>query len=228
MCTAVMAAALCAVCGAQQLAPRPGVYRVGGGVTPPVLLEKQPPEYSDEARIARLQGMVVLYVVVGEDGRARDMRVTRSLGLGLDEKAMTGVTQWRFAPGTKAGQPVAVEATIEVNFRLLPDPRGWYLSHVSFTAPPGASRPLVIHAKYRPSAGLPESASVRLSFDVDAKGVPRHIQADQSSDPEWNREVVAMVRDWRFRAAMDNGTAVASRATLDFSRGWPAPAKPKQ
>jgi len=148
LCTGIIAATLCAVCGAQQ-PPPPGVYRAGGGVTPPTLLEKQEPEYSPEARVAKLQGSVALYVVIGEDGRARDIRVTRPLGLGLDEKAITAVSQWHFAPGTRDGQPVAVEATIEVNFRLLRlDPRQWYLARVSFTAPPGASLPALLHVQY--------------------------------------------------------------------------------
>lgn len=227
LCAGVIAAALCAVCGAQQLGPRPGVYRVGGGVTPPRLLKKQQPEYSDEARMARLQGTVLLYVVIGEDGSAHDMRVGRSLGMGLDEKAVTAVSQWRFAPGTKDGEPVAVEATIEVNFRLPLEPRDWRLTRMAFV-PPGVTRPVLVHAQYAQPAGPSEDASVRLSFDVDAQGVPTNIQVDRSSDPKWNDEVVAMIRDWRFQAASDNGTAVASRATLDLSRGVPAPARPEQ
>jgi len=214
----VLAAALCGLCGAQQLAPQSGVYRAA-----PILLEKRSPEYTEEARMARLQGTVTLSVVIGEDGRARDMSVIRPLGLGLDEKAMTAVSQWRFAPGTKAGTPVAVAATIEVNFRLLPGlreaPREWNLARVSFTTPPGATRPVLLQAQYRPPAGLPEDASVRLSFDVDVQGVPTNIQVDESSDPQWNDEVVAMIREWRFQAALDNGTAVASRVFMDLSRG---------
>lgn len=96
-----------------------GVFRVGGGVTAPTLLQKIEPEYSEEARKAKYQGVVVLAVVVTPDGRANNIRVQRSLGLGLDEKAVEAVRKWRFRPGMKDGQPVAVAATIEVNFRLL-------------------------------------------------------------------------------------------------------------
>jgi TonB family protein len=96
-----------------------GVFRVGGGVSAPVLLFKKEPEYSEEARKAKYQGTVVLYVEVTEDGKAANMRVLRSLGLGLDEKAMEAVRQWKFKPGYKDGRPVKVAATIEVNFRLL-------------------------------------------------------------------------------------------------------------
>ncbi len=96
-----------------------GVFRVGGGVTAPALLYKVEPEYSEEARKAKYQGTVVLYVEVDTAGKARNLRVIRSLGLGLDEKAIEAVQKWKFRPGQKNGQPVVVAATIEVNFRLL-------------------------------------------------------------------------------------------------------------
>jgi periplasmic protein TonB len=96
-----------------------GVFRVGGGVTAPQLLSKIEPEYSEEARKAKYQGTVLLYVQVDASGKAVNMRVLHSLGLGLDEKAMEAVKRWKFKPGTKDGKPVTVEAQIEVNFRLL-------------------------------------------------------------------------------------------------------------
>jgi protein TonB len=96
-----------------------GAYRIGGGVSPPSVLSKVEPEYSEEARKAKWQGTVVLQLVVDEHGMPKDMKVTRSLGLGLDAKAMEAVAKWRFKPGLKDGKPVPVIATIEVNFRLL-------------------------------------------------------------------------------------------------------------
>jgi protein TonB len=96
-----------------------GVFRVGGGVSAPQLLFKKEPEYSEEARKAKYQGTVVLAIVVDASGRATNLQVIRSLGLGLDEKAIEAVKQWKFKPGYKDGKPVAVQAQIEVNFRLL-------------------------------------------------------------------------------------------------------------
>ena len=95
------------------------MFRVGGGVTPPRVLQKQDPEYSEEARAAKFQGTVVLAVIVDEKGNPRDLKVVRPLGLGLDEKAIEAVMKWVFRPGYKDGKAVAVAATIEVNFRLL-------------------------------------------------------------------------------------------------------------
>jgi periplasmic protein TonB len=96
-----------------------GAYRIGGGVSPPSVLSKVEPEYSEEARKAKWQGVVELALVVDEHGLPQNMKVTHSLGLGLDEKAMQAVAKWRFKPGMKDGKPVPVIATIQVNFRLL-------------------------------------------------------------------------------------------------------------
>jgi TonB family protein len=96
------------------------VWRViDGGVTAPALLFKVEPEYSEEARKAKVQGTVLLAIEVDRSGRAQNVRVVRSLGVGLDEKAIEAVRKWKFKPGYRAGKPVTVGATIEVNFRLL-------------------------------------------------------------------------------------------------------------
>ena len=84
----------------------------------PKLIYKVDPEYTEEARKAKYQGTVLVYVKVTPDGRPTDLKVLRSLGMGLDEKALECVAKWRFEPGTKDGQAVTVEAQIEVNFRL--------------------------------------------------------------------------------------------------------------
>ncbi|HME07372.1 MAG TPA: energy transducer TonB [Bryobacteraceae bacterium] len=96
-----------------------GAYKIGGGVSAPSLLHKVEPEYSEEARKAKYQGTVVLFVIVDENGNPKELRVIRPLGLGLDQKAIEAVQKWKFRPGMKDGRAVAVQATIEVNFRLL-------------------------------------------------------------------------------------------------------------
>jgi len=96
-----------------------GVFKVGGGVSQPSVLTKVDPEYSEEARKAKYSGTVMLQIVVYTDGHAGDIHVVKSLGMGLDEKAIEAVEKWKFNPGMKAGQAVNVRATIEVNFRLL-------------------------------------------------------------------------------------------------------------
>jgi TonB family protein len=99
--------------------PPPPVYRVGGGIAAPTLLLKTEPEYSEEARRAKLQGKVTVAIQVGTDGRTRRLKIIDALGSGLDQKAMEAIKRWRFSPAMKDGKPVTIEATVEVNFRLL-------------------------------------------------------------------------------------------------------------
>jgi protein TonB len=95
-----------------------GIYRVGNGVSAPVAIFDPEPDYSEEARKAKYQGVVVLSVVVGPDGRAHDPKVQRSLGMGLDEKAIEKIKEWKFEPAKRDGQAVAVMVSIEVSFHL--------------------------------------------------------------------------------------------------------------
>jgi len=99
--------------------PASGAYRIGAGVSAPVPIVKPEPEYSEEAHAAKLEGAVVLQLVVDENGVPQDIRIVRSLGLGLDQKAIEAVQKWRFKPGLKDGKPVPVSANIEINFHLL-------------------------------------------------------------------------------------------------------------
>jgi periplasmic protein TonB len=91
----------------------------GGAVTPPTLVSKTEPDYSEEARKARLQGTVLLRIEVDTHGQARNIMVSKSLGLGLDDRAIEAVKKWKFIPGKVNGKPAAVVAYVEVNFRLL-------------------------------------------------------------------------------------------------------------
>jgi protein TonB len=104
--------------------PSPGNTAVmrankAAGVMSPQLVKKQEPEYTEEARFAKLQGKVVLSVEIGVDGLVHNAKVTTPLGMGLDENAIAAVKQWQFTPGTADGSPVTVAAAIEINFRLL-------------------------------------------------------------------------------------------------------------
>ena len=100
--------------------PGPGGVGIAGvrGVTVPRVIYNPEPSFSDEARKSKTQGSVVLVLVVGADGRTYDISVQRSLGMGLDEKAMEAVRTWRFRPATLNGQPVAAQIAVEVNFHL--------------------------------------------------------------------------------------------------------------
>jgi TonB family protein len=91
---------------------------LGPGITPPRLKKKVEPEFSPLARKARIQGTVLLQIVVTERGRASNIEVISPLGFGLDEKAEQAILKWEFIPAEKDGMPIPVLATVEVNFRL--------------------------------------------------------------------------------------------------------------
>jgi periplasmic protein TonB len=95
-----------------------GIFKVGGGVSAPRAIYDPDPDYSEEARKAHYQGSVILSVIVDASGHPKYIRIQRSLGMGLDEKAVAAVKTWRFEPAMKDGHPVAVQMSVEVNFHL--------------------------------------------------------------------------------------------------------------
>jgi protein TonB len=95
-----------------------GLFHVGGGVSPPRQIYAPEPEFSEEARKAKYQGVCTLGLIVGADGRPSNIRVLSSLGMGLDEKAIEAVKNWKFEPAMKDGHPVRVEIAVEVDFHL--------------------------------------------------------------------------------------------------------------
>jgi protein TonB len=95
-----------------------GVFSVGGGVTPPVVVFRVDPEYSEEARKARYQGTVVLEAIIRKDGKVDILQFVRKLGFGLDQNAIEALKKWRFRPGTMNGKPVDVSLNIEVRFTI--------------------------------------------------------------------------------------------------------------
>jgi TonB family protein len=106
----------------KNLEPGRRVFRVGGSVSAPKPIYVPDPEYDEGARKRRIQGKVVLWLIVGADGLPYDIRVAQSLDHGLDEEAIKAVKQWRFQPSLKDGQPVAVQINVEVQFRLYHGP----------------------------------------------------------------------------------------------------------
>jgi TonB family protein len=207
---------------APSVTPSGDVYKIGGAITQPRILRKVEPVYAEEARRARLDGMVKLSCVIGADGKARDFKVDQTLGLGLDEKAMEAVGTGQFQPAAKDGQPVNVYATIQVTFHLLDKESNvlkWGLTRAEFHTPPGAARPVLekIHAPR--VARDADSATATLTFDVNEHGEAVNIKTGKSSDEGWARDAASALRDWKFTAAQKDGAPLSVPCTMDFVRG---------
>ena len=93
-------------------------YRPGGAVTAPRVITQVKPTYTNEALSQKIQGTVVMELIVTCEGKPSHLRVIRSLDSGLDQQALTAVSQWRFDPGRLAGAPVDVLVTIMLDFSV--------------------------------------------------------------------------------------------------------------
>jgi TonB family protein len=91
---------------------------MGPGVTPPRPIVNAMPEYSEQARRQKIQGIVVISLLVTEEGMPTDFRIEKSLGYGLDEKALQAAAKYRFKPAMRDGNPISQRITVEMNFRL--------------------------------------------------------------------------------------------------------------
>jgi protein TonB len=95
-----------------------GAKQIGGGVIGPKIIYEPEPEFSEEARKAKFMGVVLVGLIVDANGKPQNVHVIRGVGMGLDEKAMEAVRQYRFKPGTENGKPVATFLNVEVNFEI--------------------------------------------------------------------------------------------------------------
>ena len=95
-----------------------GLRRVGGGVSAPQVIYQVEPEFSEEARKAKVAGNVLVSLIVDANGRPQSVHVSRGIGMGLDEKAVEAVRQYKFKPAMEGGKPVPVRVDVEVNFQI--------------------------------------------------------------------------------------------------------------
>jgi TonB family protein len=210
----------------EQVISLPGSVATGIGLPRGEPTQRTEAIYTQEARIAELEGTVLLGGAVDQQGIARDVEVVKPLGLGLDEKAIEAVSEWRFQPGVMVGQ-------IAVDFRLSSKQSRWHLIQATFDVPPGTARPVFTSAFYPIGAGIgPDAmeegrvlvaigrlAAVKLSFEVDEHGLPGHFQVQNASYPVWGAEATAVVGQWRFSPGMKDGVAVAVPCTVELVWG---------
>lgn len=92
--------------------------RVGGNVKAPTIIDRFDPQYTEVARRARIQGIVIIEAVIDRQGNVTEARILKGLPMGLDNEALSAIKRWKFRPGTLNGQPVPVYYNLTINFRL--------------------------------------------------------------------------------------------------------------
>jgi D-alanyl-D-alanine dipeptidase len=219
----------------------PMVYRVGKEVTAPKILKRVQPVFSEEARKHKYQGMVLLDLVVGANGKPMDVSVVRSLGMGLDANAVEAAKQWEFAPALRDGAPVAVEIYMEINFHLYgknPSPDTGTKENQSVAPGPNTDQglpptiagcsgafvppkwlagmmPQIPDDVWIRTSGLPHDESARLHILVTERGKVKVLSLLSGPGGNFDRAAKEAVREWRYSPATCDGVPMPIELNLD-------------
>jgi TonB family protein len=189
------------------------VYQIGNGVTSPVLLREVKPSYTAAAMRRKAQGTVEVKAVVLADGTVGDVTVTRSLDPDLDLEAIRVTKQWRFRPGTKNGEPVPVEVSIELTFTLRDGP--------IYKVGPGVSAPVLekdVKAEYPADAKAEGvTGTVELEGVVETDGKVTGIRVSRPLDPRLDQAAVKALGQWRFKPGQKDGAAVRVQVNIEMT-----------
>jgi len=203
---------------------RSGLYKVGGSISPPEVLHSVNAEFSDEARRAHYQGVCLIGLIVDAQGNPQNLHVVRPLGMGLDEKAMEAIRQYKFKPAMKnRTTPVPTMITIEVDFRLYngkgPLPESILTEAPRFDSVPANVRPPVLinyvtpkYSRYAQKQRI--SGECVLALTVDIHGVPRNVHVVTSLEPSLDANAIQAVKKWRYTPAITNGNETPFESTV--------------
>jgi len=192
------------------------VRKIGGGVSAPVVIYQVAPEYSPEAKKVKFTGIVLVNLIVDENGLPQNVHVLRGVGMGLDDSAMAAVKQYRFKPAMEGGKPVPVELNIEVNFFSPDGSAGLNVANPNATSgrklPDGATVPVVIHQvdpEYTLEARKAKAGGVVLvNMIVDKRGKPQHVHVVRGVGYGLDKKAVDAVKEYRFKPAMKDDKPV--------------------
>ena len=191
---------------------------VGNGVSAPIAIYKPEPHYSEEARKAKWQGTVVLWIIVDAQGNVGDVRVARPLGLGLDEKAVDTVKTWKFKPAMHDGKPVAVRVAVEVTFRLFdkpPDDGVFFAAGKDGVPPQPISAPDPEYTNRARQAHL--EGTVALAVVVDRKGRETNVtEIGPKLGLGLDEKALKTARKWKYRPATSKGEPVVARIRVEM------------
>jgi TonB family protein len=187
-----------------------------GDVAPSVAEYTTPPLYSDEARRAGIEGLVVVQAQVDASGRVSAPRVTRELGSGLDQNAVVAVRQWRFRPGTRSGVAVPMHVEIAIAFTLRNDRINAQLANdmVSLVGP-GVTPPQAVRVAQPGGPGSGAAGMVVLDVVLLENGTPRIVRILRSLGPDADEAAVRAFEQWRFSPALKDGRPIKVRMNAE-------------
>jgi len=177
----------------------------------PVIVSKAEPGYSEEARRAGVNAVVVLSFTVDAAGVPANIRIVDGAGFGLDERSIDALRAWRFKPGVEIDTPVRVEMTF---WRENNGP----LASLNFKLPDGASRPELLAGHIPEAIDLSKESRLRVSLTVATDGAAHNFSVLENPTQMPTKEVFAAPREWRFRPASVNGQPVQVEGVLTLSR----------
>jgi TonB family protein len=192
--------------------------RSDNAVPPVALVQCRQPEYTEEARIAHLSGIVMMALTVDDNGMPSGIHVVSPVGLGLDENAVNCMRQSRYSPAQKDGKPVPQKISVALAFQERWD-SDWHLSAATFRIADGCTRPRVVKAKFPGATGDRRSATVCVHLTVGRDGVPHNMQVASPQDPRLDKEALAIVSGLVFRPGIQNRDTVDVPATLTLVHG---------
>ena len=209
----LIAAAFSAFLAGPALAQTGAVYQIGNGVTSPVLLREVKPVYTKAAMDRKVQGIVEVTAVILADGTVGDVTVKKSLDPDLDAEAIRAAKQWKFKPGTKDGQPVPVEVSIELSFTLRDGPT--YKIGAGVTAPVLVKE---VKPDY-PDAVKAEGVTglVEMEGTVEPDGTITSIRVTRSLDPRLDQEAIKALRQWQFKPGQKGGVPVRVSVNVEMT-----------
>jgi TonB family protein len=200
------------------------VYKPGDGVTAPVPIDQPRPEYRSDALTARIEGIVTLECVVRADGTVSEGRVTKPLFPSLDEAALLTLSEWKFKPGTKDGNPVPVRVTVEMSFSLTasPEARGPRVDSAEVFKPSKEVTTPKLLSEVKPqytAQAMRERAegAIRMDCVVLPDGTVGDVRVREALHPDLDREAVRAVRRWRFEPGTREGVAVPVQVEIEMS-----------
>ena len=183
------------------------------------------PSYTEEARLAGVEGTVVVYAEITKDGSPENLRVLRSLGHGLDQEAVRTVQQWRFEPSLQNGQIIRVATYVPVNFRLqrqiydawLPSQGG----NEVFQITDGVTIPGIISRVQAPYTDEARAAKLEgkivLFIEITSAGIVENVVVLQKMGKGMDESAVQAIKQWKFSPATKDGRPVAVMITVEMN-----------